>query len=206
MGVEVGLTDGKSVGSTEGVALGKAEILGVLVGHGVPPFPFPFPPLDGGIPSTHVGGGAVGEGLGSTQFPHSQQVKGQTSFTSSLSQYLLILSIFVDNQPHFLTRGTPSKSLLISNEPLVSSHSSAKHLTKALNKRKTDDAFIIDYKTIDRRGQVKSVSGVKLELMRLAFGYSLTLSGKYVTYFEHRFCVFHMHVPTRSAVVRNLQP
>ena len=92
MGVAVGVTVGTLVGTSEGKALGKEETLGVLVGHGVPPLP--FPPFDGGIPSTHVGGGAVGEGLGSTQFPHSQQVKGHTSFTSSLSQYLLILSMF----------------------------------------------------------------------------------------------------------------
>jgi len=118
-GLAVGLAEGNAVGVTLGVALG------VLVGHGVPPFPLPpLPfPLEGGVPSTQVGGGTVGDGVGSTQFPHSQQVNGQVTFTSALSQYLLILSIFVASHPQrfsIFCPGLAIESLLISNVPLVS--------------------------------------------------------------------------------------
>ena len=141
-GLAVGLGEGNAVGVTLGVALG------ILVGHGVPPFPLPFP-LEGGVPSTHVGGGTVGDGVGSTQFPHSQQVNGQVFFTSALSQYLLILSIFVASHPQPLTSFCPGliiDSLLISNVPLVSwqSSSAVDVVTTPKNRRMTDDVFMMN--------------------------------------------------------------
>ena len=80
-----------------------------------PPLPFPLEGADVGI--------LDGDGVGSSQLPHSQQVNGQVSFTSSLSQYLLILSIFAASHPQPLTSFCPGliiDSLLISNVPLVS--------------------------------------------------------------------------------------
>ena len=145
LGYTEGLLEGEKDGKAVGVSLGFA--LGLLVGQGVPPLP--LPPLDGGTPSTQVGGGTVGLGVGSTQFPHSQQVNGQVSFTSALSQYLLILSILDDSHPHFLVNFSPGlemDSLLISKDPLVSwQSSSAKHNERALKSvpRKRIEVFIV---------------------------------------------------------------
>ena len=70
-GTAEGLAVGRGEGNDVGVTLGVA--LGVLVGHCVPPFPLPFPlsfplpfPLEGGATSIQVGGGTVGDGVGST--------------------------------------------------------------------------------------------------------------------------------------------
>ena len=151
VGVSLGYTEGLLEGEKDGMAVGVSLgfELGLLVGQGVPPLPLPFPlPLDGGTPSTHVGGGTVGLGVGSTQFPHPQQVNGQVSFTSALSQYLLILSILDDSHPHrFLsfTPGLATDSLLISKYPLVSwQSSSARHNENKLRNapRKMIDVFI----------------------------------------------------------------